>query len=64
MTSNGKGYFDLWSANYDQLVHVGIPKENIEVAGICTYHNVGLFFSERHQKGRTGRFAAGMMLLT
>lgn len=64
VSSNGKGYFDLWSANYDQLIDVGIPRENIELAGICTYHNVELFFSERHQKGRTGRFAAGIMLLT
>lgn len=64
VSSNGKGYFDLWSANYDQLAQIGIPKENIELVRICTYHNVELFFSERHQKGRTGRFAAGMMLST
>lgn len=63
ISSSGKGTFDLWMSNYDQLVHAGIPKDNIQVAGICTYDNVELFFSERHQKGRTGRCVAGVMLV-
>ena len=58
----GKGYFNLWEANKQQVIEAGIPAQNIEVAQICTYCNAHLFFSERHQKGRTGRFGAGIML--
>ena len=59
---NGKGYFNLWEANRQQIIDAGIPSQNIEVAQICTYCNAHLFFSERHQRGRTGRFGAGIML--
>lgn len=59
---DGKGYFNLWEANKRQILEVGIPVQNIEVAQICTYCSAHLFFSERHQKGRTGRFGAGIML--
>ena len=61
-TPDGKGYFNLWEANKRQVIEVGVPAQNIEVAQICTYCNAHLFFSERHQKGRTGRFGAGIML--
>ena len=63
-TPDGKGYFNLWEANKRQVIEAGIPAKNIEVAQICTYCNAHLFFSERHQKGRTGRFGAGIMLST
>ena len=59
---DGKGYFNLWEANKRQIIEAGIPGQNIEVAEICTYCNAHLFFSERHQRGRTGRFGAGIML--
>ena len=61
-TPDGKGYFDLWEANKRQIMETDIPAQNIEVAQICTYCNAHLFFSERHQKGRTGRFGTGIML--
>ena len=61
-TPDGKGYFNLWEANKRQIIEAGIPAQNIEVAQICTYCNAHLFFSERHQEGRTGRFGAGIML--
>ena len=61
-SAEGKGYFDLWEANKRQIIEAGIPAQNIEVAQICTYCNPHLFFSERHQKGRTGRFGAGIMV--
>jgi len=60
---DGKCYFDLWKANLKQLLHSGIDRENIEMAMICTCHNSELFFSYRHQKGDTGRFGAGIILL-
>lgn len=58
---NGKGFFDLWTANQHQLLDVGIPRENIEIAGISTYLLDDVFFSERRQKP-TGRFATGVMI--
>jgi YfiH family protein len=61
-SADGKGYFDLWEANKRQIIEADIPAENIEVAEMCTYCNAHLFFSERHQRGRTGRFGAGIMV--
>lgn len=60
--SNGKGYFNLWEANRKQITALGIPKENIETARICTYCHNNIFFSERYQKGKTGRFGAGIFI--
>jgi YfiH family protein len=59
---NGRGYFDLWKANLNQLVYAGVEEKNIEVAQRCTCHNPELFFSYRHQKGDTGRFGAGIVI--
>lgn len=58
----GKGYFNLWEANKMQLVQMGIPERNIEIAKVCTRCNHTIFFSYRHQRGETGRFGAGIML--
>jgi YfiH family protein len=59
---DGKGYLDLWRANLDQLLRAGIQRKNIEMAMQCTCHNPDVFFSYRHQKGDTGRFAAGISI--
>jgi YfiH family protein len=59
---DGNGYFDLWGANLKQLLQTGIPEENIEAAKICTCHHPNLFFSYRHEKGKTGRFGAGIFI--
>lgn len=61
-SKNGKGFFDLWKANLDQLLHAGVDERNIEIAMRCTCHEPDLFFSYRHARGDTGRFAAGIML--
>jgi YfiH family protein len=61
---NGTGYFDLWKANLNQLLHAGIEKRHIEPAGICTRENADLFFSYRYQQGDTGRFGAGIKLVS
>jgi len=59
---NGKRYFDLWTANLRQILQTGIPERNIEMAEICTCHNPHLFFSYRYEKGKTGRFGAGIVI--
>jgi YfiH family protein len=62
-SEDGSGYFDLWTANVQQLLETGIREENIEVAKVCTYDYVELFFSERYQCGPTGRFGVGIEIL-
>ena len=62
-SKSGEGYFDLWKANLDQLLHAGIERKNIEMAMMCTCHTSDLFFSYRLRKGSTGRFCAGITLL-
>lgn len=51
---DGKLHLDLWKANQLQLIKSGV--ENIEIAGICTAHNTGDWFSHRAENGKTGRF--------
>jgi len=63
-SQNGKGYVDLQEANRDQLVRAGIRAENIETANQCTCHNADIFFSYRHEHGETGRFGAGICMVT
>jgi polyphenol oxidase len=57
----GKGLFDLWEANKYQLLRLGVPVDSIEVAGICSYDNSDIFFSDRRQRP-TGRFMTAAML--
>lgn len=57
-----KIYLDLWRANVLQLLEVGVPEENIDVAGVCTCCESGWYFSYRAAQkknlDRTGRVAA------
>ncbi len=59
---DGKIFLDLWRANVIQLLEIGVPEENIDVAGECTCCEDKWYFSYRaaQKKGfdRTGRIAA------
>lgn len=57
-----KWHIDLWEANRRQLLACGVKPENIEVSGICTYHNNDDFFSARRQGIRSGRILSGILL--
>lgn len=57
-----KYHFDLNYANLQPLIEVGIPAENIELSGLCTFLQSGDFFSARKFQHHTGRFGAGIML--
>jgi len=57
----GKYFPDLWLANKNQALKMGVLESNIEVAGICTYTNHEQFFSARYYKNKTGRLAAGIL---
>jgi polyphenol oxidase len=60
---NNRYHLDLWKTNEVQLKEVGIPAKNIEIAKLCTKCNPNLFFSSRHDNGKTGRFGIGITLL-
>ena len=59
---DGKNYLDLWQANKIQLMEVGIPEDNIDVADECTCSNSNWYFSYRAANGKTGRIAAVIAL--
>lgn len=57
----GKFFFDLPGANALLLEHAGIPRENIEMCGLCTWEDPH-FYSYRKEKGKTGRHMAVIVL--
>ncbi|MDO4164070.1 MAG: peptidoglycan editing factor PgeF [Bacteroides sp.] len=59
-----KHHIDLWAANRMQLTDFGIPDEQIESAGICTYTRYEEFFSARRLGIRSGRILSGIMKLS
>lgn len=59
---DGKWKLDLWEVNRRQLLDIGIPSNNITVAGLCTNCQPQTFFSNRADQGKTGRMAAIIML--
>lgn len=54
---------DIAASNYAQLLSIGIPDKQIELSGICTGCHRDLFFSNRMEGGKTGRFATVIGLL-
>lgn len=50
--------FDLARANRLLLEQVGVPRDQIEVAGICTSCAVDRYPSHRAEQGKAGRFSA------
>ncbi|MEW6189032.1 MAG: peptidoglycan editing factor PgeF [Actinomycetota bacterium] len=57
------GSFDLTAPNVEQLEGVGIPRQNIYSASICTSCNTDLFFSYRAENCKTGRQTGLVALL-
>jgi YfiH family protein len=55
---SAKDHFDLWHANADALMRVGLAPQSIHVAGICTICRNDLFPSHRCEGEAAGRFAA------
>lgn len=52
----GKTYFDLWSANRDELIRASVKRDNVHVAGVCTICRNDLFPSFRAEGDAAGRF--------
>jgi YfiH family protein len=49
---------DLWQANRDQLVAVGVDPANVHVAGLCTATHNDWFWSYRREGASAGRLLA------
>jgi hypothetical protein len=58
-----KYHFDLRYAHTFQLQEAGILAKNIEIMPQCTFKEKDLFFSARRDAHKTGRFAAGIVLM-
>jgi YfiH family protein len=59
---SNKYHIDLWQANSMQLEECGVPHEQIELSGICTYTQYEDFFSARRLGKESGRILSGMMI--
>jgi hypothetical protein len=59
---NEKYQLDLWQSNRIILEEAGIPKDQIEVSGMCTCCHSDLLFSHRATNGHRGNLAAVMTL--
>lgn len=58
----GKALLDLWKANQVLLTGSGVPAENIEIMGLCSFREKSDFFSARRDGVQTGRMVSGIML--
>lgn len=56
-----KWHIDLWEANRLQMIESGIPANNIDISGICTYKQHHEFFSARRLGINSGRIFNGII---
>jgi polyphenol oxidase len=54
-SAKGKYFIDLKKHNKNQMLHLGVLENNIEVSQLDTYDRTDLFFSHRKENGVTGR---------
>lgn len=57
-----KLHIDLKEINRQELLRLGVLKNNIEKTRYCTFSNGRLFFSARRQSVHSGRMLTGIML--
>ena len=60
--ADGKTMVDLRAANARRLTQLGVPSENIDISGECTFCSHDKYWSHRYTKGQWGSQAAGIML--
>ena len=56
--SGGKPYCNLSAMNKSFLIAAGIPEQSIDISGLCTMCNPGLFYSHRRSGFKRGSMAA------
>ena len=57
-----KYHIDLWAINRASLMAAGVPKENVEMAGMCTFDDEAHFYSHRRSGSDRGSLAAFIAL--
>lgn len=60
--NSNKFHFDLWEANKQILLSMGLQAINIEMIGECTFQRTDKYFSARKEGIHTGRLVSGIML--
>jgi purine-nucleoside/S-methyl-5'-thioadenosine phosphorylase / adenosine deaminase len=60
---DGSLHLDMWKALTCQLHSSGIEEAHIELSGICTACHTDMFYSNRAEGGKTGRFTGMITLL-
>ncbi|MFA6849160.1 MAG: peptidoglycan editing factor PgeF [Selenomonadaceae bacterium] len=58
LSVKGNIHLNLWLTNRLQLEDIGVKRDHIDSADVCTACNSKLFYSYRMEKGKTGRIAA------
>lgn len=58
-----KHHIDLWRANRMELTEMGVPEQQIETSGVCTYTKHNDYFSARRLGIRSGRILSGIMIM-
>jgi polyphenol oxidase len=58
---DGRVFFDLWTANSNQLVTAGVPRASIEIGGLCSICDQR-FWSHRRDGAEAGRFGLFLAL--
>lgn len=61
-SQSGKYHIDLWQANRIELLRNGVPEEQIQIAGICSYIHQDDFFSARRLGINSGRTLSGILI--
>ncbi len=56
-------HLDLASENRKQLETAGVPPQNIEALGVCTFCDAERFFSYRREKEKAGRMTSFIRIL-
>lgn len=62
-TREGHARIDLYQANRDQLISLGVRKEQIHTSPLCTMCRTDLFFSYRREKNLHGKVGRLMSLI-
>ncbi len=57
-----KWHIDLWACNRLQLLEAGLPSEQIQVSGICTYEHYEDYFSARRLGINSGRILTAVVV--
>lgn len=55
-------FLDLWKANQWLMINCGVPVNQIEISGICSFTNSHEFFSARKLGIKSGRMLSGIMI--